>query len=936
MAPSSNGTVTLRRSGSSSAGSRAPTSATPTSASRSRAPASPDIPPLPFDDLNAPLVEGKTSWTYADRITLAAAAGLHFERSAQVGWWRLVIAPGAPVTVSFTSPAWLVAVSADAGTSDLTVRGFVNLAVVREETLVYPGQRLEWRSRGVESLELSGTGTVSFVGFHLLDDPLACTLLAHRCLPVIDPGYACGPQPGGTEADEARSRLPAPVAAEWAARFDASFTLLLPALHRLATKAPPAPVPTATGRPDVKLAADERDVIVLSSLDPHGARILGLAYDDPLGGALDGREYAYKVVGRWLGETVEIDFGSPPDPRQMEREYGLTFRPPGAGLGGAEWSFRFDRAVRELSLELRALTPVAWTATTAAGATLSGTVAGDDVLSLPDAIELVLSATAPRDVRLGRARWTPVVEHFGLLPGIVAVEPGPPPGPATITTTVTPAASPSAIATADLDWPVAIAADGSTPEGAPISYQVGRQRSTPDPDAAAPAPSAPLRKDLIEDGAPALVSADRARQPLGARVLRTDRNGGSGLGPGWWGWWVRGVDLFGRVSTPSGWGLAAVRDTAPPPSPVMVQAEWVQRALPVTTVAVLGRSTEAKRWLVTSAAAAGLVASWAYGPEETGVRPDVDGFEVLVRRAAAAAGASADDALVYPAWPAPVARYGPTAIREVGQVTGAPAADPVLAVAVSGVQLLPPAPNAKPNGLVRSAVATDLELDGAAGAFVGGTLDVGGTSFPVLASGDGPALGLVVQHAAGAGPPTGAGQLRAPAGVLVRVPTDVPALAPPTGLRVRSGVLTVGAAGARLPVLRRDGGDFLCFAIGAVGVAAAATRPRGTRCGPSRSMTRASGLRRGDCAGGERAGRGARGTRHRRARPRLGAERVAHRDGGGPHAAGDARGDRGRLRPRRAVRAARLARRLVRALVLHALVGRAGGPRLHRLPCARR
>jgi hypothetical protein len=779
----------------------------------------PDIPPLPFDDLNVPLVEGKTSWTYADRITLSAAAGLHFEPSTQVGWWRLVIVPGAPVTVSFTSPAWLVAVLADAGTSDLLVRGFVNQAVVREETLVFPGQRLEWRSRGVESLELSGTGTVYLIGFHLLDDALAWTPLAHRCLPVIDPGYACGPQPGGTEADEARSRLPAAVAADWAARFDASFTALLPALHRLATKAPPAPVPTATGRPDVKLAAGERDVIRLSSLDPHGARILGLAYDDPLGGALDGREYAYKVVGRWLGQTVEIDFDPPPDPRQLQRDYGLTFRPPRGGIRGGQWSFRFDRAVRELSLELHALTPVTWSATTAAGATASGTVAGDDVLSLPDAIELTLSAAAPRDVRLGRARWTPVLERFGLLPGIVAVEPGPPPGPATITATVTPAASPSAIATADLDWPVAIAADGSTPEGAPISYQVAHLRLTPDPQAAAPAPGAQVRKDLIQDGAPAFVSADRALAPPGTRVLYTDRNEGAGLGPGWWGWWVRGVDLFGRVSAPSGWELAAVRDTAPPPSPVMVQAEWVQRALPATTVAVLGRSTEAKRWLATSAAPAGLVASWAYGPEETAVRPDVDGFELFVRRAATVPGAAADDPLVYPAWPAPVARYGPTAIREVGVLTGAPAADPVLTVTVSGVQPLPPAPNAKPNDPVRSAVATDLELDGAAGAFVGGTLDLDGTSFPVVASGDGPELGLFVQHAAGAGPTAGAGRLRAPAGVLVRVPTDVPALAPATGLRVRSGVLTAGAAGARLPVLRRDGGDFLCFALGAAGAA---------------------------------------------------------------------------------------------------------------------
>ena len=85
--------------------------------------------------------------------------------------------------------------------------------------------------------------------------------------------------------------------------------------------------------------------------------------------------------GSWLGETVEISFAPPPDLRQLERDYGLTYRPPGAGTRGGQWSFRFDRAVREFSLELRVRTPATWTATAADGATTSGTVTGDDVLS---------------------------------------------------------------------------------------------------------------------------------------------------------------------------------------------------------------------------------------------------------------------------------------------------------------------------------------------------------------------------------------------------------------------------------------------------------------------------------------------------------------------------------------------------------------------------
>jgi hypothetical protein len=153
----------------------------------------PDIPPLPFNDLNVPLVEGHVSWTPADRITLACADGLHFVRTAQAGWWQLVLPPATPITVRFNSAAWLVVVQAGAGRSALRVQGLVAGDTVLEETLAYPGQRFEWRTRGIESLTLDGTGSVSFIGFHLLDDPLAWQRLAHRCLPVID--AAASPSP---------------------------------------------------------------------------------------------------------------------------------------------------------------------------------------------------------------------------------------------------------------------------------------------------------------------------------------------------------------------------------------------------------------------------------------------------------------------------------------------------------------------------------------------------------------------------------------------------------------------------------------------------------------------------------------------------------------------------------------------------------------------
>lgn len=73
----------------------------------------PDVPALPFNDLNVPSVEGKRSWTYADVLTLYRPVGLHFEQTTQPGWWRLVITEAAPVSVLFTSPAWLIDIRSD-------------------------------------------------------------------------------------------------------------------------------------------------------------------------------------------------------------------------------------------------------------------------------------------------------------------------------------------------------------------------------------------------------------------------------------------------------------------------------------------------------------------------------------------------------------------------------------------------------------------------------------------------------------------------------------------------------------------------------------------------------------------------------------------------------------------------------------------------------
>ncbi|HWO19260.1 MAG TPA: hypothetical protein VNO30_10805 [Kofleriaceae bacterium] len=777
----------------------------------------PDARSLPFDDLNVQFIEGTPTWTYAGTVTLSQPAGLHFEPSGLPGWWRLRVAPGGdPVTLKFSSPAWLVNVHAATGM--LTVVGKVAGVPVREQSLAWPDTILSWRTRGIEELEISGDGSVSLIAFHLLDDPASWQLLAHRCLPVIDPAYRCGPQPPGTEADEARSRLPAKVAGEWKTRFGDAFASLLPALRRLATRAAPLGIPGAQGHPDVRLTGDEQTIIALSALDPHGARILGLAFDDPLGGALDGREYIYKIVGRWLAELIEVKFAlNRADIRRLQSKYGVAIE-----LDDRERSeeivIRFRAPVFDFSVQLELPEPVAWVAKDGAGASDSGKIERSP-LSLPQVQELRLRPGSPiQPDHPIYMSWRSTVERFGLLPGIVAIEPGPPAGPSSLTVAVAPADSPSALATADLDWPIKINPDDSIPEGEPISYQLGRRHLGTDPTVPTPDPATTVRADLLYEGAPVIVSAAVAQEPFGQRVLHTDRSGGAGLSAGRWGWWVRGVDLFGRASAPSPWVQAAVLDVAPPPAPIMVEAEWVQRNLPEATVGVLGRSTEGARWLQRSQADAGLIASWTYGPDQAELRPDVDGFRLLMRRPAGVAGAPAGALQYSDLWPAPIASFGPMAIRSDGTVSAAPSANPTFAVTLSSIQTLPAAPAAKATDPIRSSCLTNLTLDGASGVFVGGTLTIGATSFPVVASGDGTNLAIVVQHSAALAPVAGPAQLSAAStSRLAEITTNLPALTPPAGLRARAGVLVVGtAAGARrLQVLRAGGGVLLCRGDGA-------------------------------------------------------------------------------------------------------------------------
>ena len=782
----------------------------------------PDIPPLPFDDINVSLVSSKPSWKYAGIVTLSCTNGLAFEPSARAGWNRLVIAPNAPVRVRFGGPAWRIQVRAETIGAGIEVAAIVDGVEALRERLDQPNAQLLWRTRDVTELTLSGEGTITFIGFHLLDDSRFWTHIAHRCLPVHDAAYACAPRGAATEEDEAAMRLPAAVAVDWKPRFSAPFKAMLPALHRLARNDAPAAIPPDSLDPrQPRLAtssgAEERALIRIAMLDPHVARILGLAYDDPV--ALNGQEYAYKISGVWRGTHHEVD-GSGlklADFLKRLRDAGARFK---YTAKGNTVTFNFPSGAVDFLLDVDDNSSLEWTAEDDNGHQSHGALDRKRrTLSLSRVVTLRLAWAAGQDPSIGRVSWYNVERRTGVLPSVYARDPGAPAGPASIDATVRLPASPSAIASAALDWPLTVATDGSALEGEVIAYQVGRRFLGAPTSTTAPATGPATATDVLRPFAPLYLSQQSISEPQ-PRTLHVDYNDGRGLPAGWWGWWVRGVDLFGRVSGASGWDVGRVDDIAAPPAPVLVQAEWVQRSLPEMTIAVLGRSVEASRWLAASAAEiplpeAGLVVSWALPPEQAALRDDIDGFRLSLRTAAEQPGAAANAPLVYPDWPAAIAQFGPLQIVGRGAIVSF-TPDPVLAVALSAGERVPEGPHAQANPTnVRTAYRTNLTLDGASNVFVGGTLTIGARTLPVVASGDGPNLIVVVEHPVAASPPAAAAaaaDLQAATGALVSFETDVPVLPGTAQLAPRSGLLVDDqATPSRFTVLRKAGDEFLCM-----------------------------------------------------------------------------------------------------------------------------
>jgi hypothetical protein len=785
----------------------------------------PDIPALAWEIL-AQWLADQTRYDHAGEVILESEAGFQFQGTPT--GFALVIAPGDRVTLTFPDPAWYMSVEpAQFGTS-FEVEVFAGGESKEVRQLASGGPREEWVTRGIERVELTGDGAVTWIRYGLLNAPRHWTHMTHLCLPVTDPGYPCGPQPTGTDEDEARSRVAAGV--DWAARYSAGFADLHPHLKALATRTPTSfPPSTDPDAPD--LGMDPASAVLVAALDPHIARMLGLAWDDDLRpNGLDGKEWSYKLVGRWKGARVLRPLDSL-EALATLAEWGMMIRGDWQNLepvdgairvhAGAEAAFRVDFAepVDEVMLEVSTAPAIDWVAFDAAGDRIaSGTLGArrderEDHERVESSGEQLLMAAGTSALELSAADtfllfalgFTAIpVERFTILPFVVAADPGPPKGPTSITARPEQPGGTASPLQAALTWDLDASPAGVYAENACVLYQVAARQLSTDPAATQPQPPPLKREYLLNDGRPILVPSEAAGAPKPPARYYTDQN----LSEGWRAWWARGVDLFGRVSAPSPPDVERLEDSALPPPPFLLHTEYVQAALTSQQAALSGRSSIGRAWASAHAGKNSVAVSWGWTPELEALAPDVDGFRVYARRPVAVqnpAATSPQKTYDGVAWGAALEDLGAIPVRFDGAVTAVGSSIPnVTVAAVTPIGATTPAD--------QWYCDTNLSLDAGTGTLVGARLQAGTKSWEIVGNGDGANVWIAVKPSAPTtGAPTpGTFEIQVGTSAIARIVTD---LSPPT---LGTDPFQRRLAGAlvnqnhRLLVLGRSGGTFLC------------------------------------------------------------------------------------------------------------------------------
>jgi hypothetical protein len=687
----------------------------------------------------------------------------------------LAVTTGQTVTVTFNGPAWWTIVRVQTGGGPLTVeglaRGAVKIDATREGTI-------EWRTRGLEALRITGNGIVERIQYQPLDTHRAWVHVAHRCLPVIDPRYRCAQLGAASNEQIAHSRVPPGV--DWAGRYAPGYGDLDEALIALATGTPlpfaglvPATQSSTTEPP--RGDVDPAGIVELAMIqDAHIARVVGTLYDDNV--PLDGLAWAYRVTGTWDGPArrIPITTAGLSTAGVVVTVDDHPYQPvPGGGAIAVGETLTIDAAaartpLHRLDMDIAAAAGTRWELVDTTGAAHRGTwPGGRDItrrrLASNEPIATI-TVTSRRPFTVS-GLWRPgaTVTRSSILPYVTAGPAPAPPAPQALTVTVD--APPGSPARAALRWDITGAADPFS--GGVHTHQLAATQISTDPTS--PAPAAPAFEErMLLDSQPRLVSkqAAAAGDPLAYEWA---------LSEGWRAWWVRGVDLFGRVSDPSRPVVAAVADPSAPPAPVIVAAEYVQVGLDPYTAASLGRSAAGDAWANAQPAVgaqSAIIVTFAWTPDLDARCADVDAFRVYARTP------NPDGSWTGRLWATPIAYLGPFPVRFDATFTAE--SDHLAEVTVDTVDVLkadirPFSPGLGNEGEddTHARCATDVAVD-LDGALVHTELvDAAGIAHKVTSHGTGDRAILVVEHPAGNPPVAGSATLRAGGTGLRRVTTTI-------------------------------------------------------------------------------------------------------------------------------------------------------------------
>jgi hypothetical protein len=661
---------------------------------RASLPNNPNI--VPFDAALATALRQRQPYSYRGELTISSSSSITSVPTA--GQYALQLTKESnSIHIDFSGSAWYVRVTAaSASVSAPLGATLYGGGAFKKHVFSTQVEAIEWSTLGGYQLQVYGSGTLIGLQYRLVGAAGEWRHLYHLTLPVAYGVQPCNPgdQPPkctGPDAQEAKGRLSA-VSGAWEARYCRVFCDMYPTLRALAT-GEPQPKPS-DGEPDdsvVQIAP--ADAVRIAALDPHVARMLGLAWDDAV--PLDGQLYAYKVIGRWKCETTTVRASSL-RPEALAGEHGILLEWAAGALTfvqdrlvirltkGQGVRFNFPRKICQATLCIPENPNIGWNARDENG----NLIATGSLRTSPDFTkiwriipvhrdDIVITApgmrrfdiVGPGEFTITALAWetTPFIERTAILPGIAA-RPNPAPAtPSGLMALVRQSSGAAVPNEAALDWDLPVSTGGEHLPDSAVFYQIGAAQISTTPDTSQPSPPQfNPRAHLPNPPEPILVPAEVGAVPR-PRVL----NVYAGLTEGWWCWWVRGMDIFGRVSAPSAPFVAKVEDIASPPAPMKVFGEYAQANLPGGNPLV-ALSTFSHAWLKTHNDTSGIFVVWEWTPELEARCPDVDGFRLYIRRPVLNSNTSNDSAVsTYEGapWGSPIAHLGPTAIRYSGHTT---------------------------------------------------------------------------------------------------------------------------------------------------------------------------------------------------------------------------------------------------------------------------